>query len=274
MSTRAAPAADRVEAAAARLAEGRLARDRMAALPPELRPAGEPEAYAVQAALHRRLGAAGWGDVVGHKIGCTTAVMQAYLGIATPCAGGIFAPTVHRTGPEGPVALPHARFARVGVECELAVRLGADLGARGAPHDQISVAAAVDALMPAIEIVDDRWRDYTAVDTPTLIADDFFGVGCVLGAARADWRGLDLAALGGAMRINGEVAGRGRGADILGHPLAALAWLANAHAARGGALRAGEIVCLGSLVATRWLARGDEASIEIESLGRAAVRFE
>jgi 2-oxo-3-hexenedioate decarboxylase/2-keto-4-pentenoate hydratase len=265
--------AGRVEAAAARLAAGRLGRERMGALPPDLRPTDEREAYAVQAALHRRLGAAGWGAVVGHKIGCTTAVMQAYLGIATPCAGGVFAPTAVEAIPDGAVTLPHARFARVGVECELAVRLGADLGAAGAPYDASSVASAVATVMPAIEIVDDRWQDYRAVDTPTLIADDFFGAGCVLGPARVDWRGLDLAALTGAMRINGEVVGRGRGADILGHPLAALAWLANAQAARGGELRAGEIVCLGSLVATRWLARGDEASIEIESLGHAAIRF-
>lgn len=264
--------ADRVEAAAARLAEGRLARARMGGLPPELRPADEDQAYAVQAALHRRLGAAGWGAVVGHKIGCTTAVMQAYLGIASPCAGGIFEPSVHRSGADDTVILPHTHFVRVGVECELAVRLGADLGVGGGPHDPSSVARAVDALMPAIEIVDDRWQDYRAVDTPTLIADDFFGAGCVLGPPRADWRSLDLLELAGAMRINGELVGRGRGADILGHPLAALAWLADATGARGGVLRAGEIVCLGSLVATRWLARGDEAVIEIESLGRAAVR--
>jgi len=266
-------AAERVEAVAARLAAGRLRRERMGALPPELRPVDEREAYAVQAALHRRLGAAGWGAVVGHKIGCTTAVMQAYLGIATPCAGGVFGPTVIEVASASAVTLPHARFARVGVECELAVRLGADLGGAGAPYDEASVAPAVAALMPAIEIVDDRWQDYRAVDTPTLIADDFFGAGCVLGPPRADWRGLDLPALAGTMRVNGEVVGRGRGADILGHPLAALAWLANAHAARGDTLRAGEIVSLGSLVATRWLACGDEASIEVESLGRAAIRF-
>ncbi len=75
------------------------------------------------------------------------------------------------------------------------------------------------------------------------------------------------------MAINGAVAGRGHGRDILGHPLEALAGLANSLAARGRALRAGEFVLLGSLVATKWMQRGDEAAIEIEGLGRAAARF-
>ena len=258
-----------MEAAAEALAAGRLARVRMDGLPARLRPAGEAEAYAVQAVLHDRLTAAGWGTVVGHKIGCTTPVMQTFLKIPNPCAGGVFAPTVAL----GRGAFEHARYLHVGVECELAVRLAADLPARGAPYDRESVAPAVGALMAAIEVVDDRWVDYHAVDTPTLVADDFFGAGCVLGEPVAGWRRLDLEAISGSMAINGEVVGHGRGADILGHPFEALAWLANSLAGRGSALRAGEFVLLGSLVATRWLERGDEAVVAIEGLGGASARF-
>ena len=76
-------------------------------------------------------------------------------------------------------------------------------------------------------MVDDRYADYTTLGTPTLIADDFFNFGCVLGPAVTDWRelNLDLASIGGRMLINGEDVGQGRGSDILGHPLEALAWL-------------------------------------------------
>jgi 2-oxo-3-hexenedioate decarboxylase/2-keto-4-pentenoate hydratase len=256
-------------AAAERLAEGRLRRVAMEGLPDALRPADEAEAYRVQAALHDVLAAAGLGAIAGHKIGCTTAVMQAYLRIANPCAGGVLAPTVHHRN----AVLPHAGFVRVGVECELAVRLGADLPARGTPHDRASVAPAVEAVMASIEVVDDRWADYPSIDTPTLIADDFFGAGCVLGEPVRDWRGLDLQGLGGHMAINGEVVGRGHGRDILGHPLEALAWLANSMIGRGATLRAGELVTLGSLVATRWLGPGDRATIEIEGLGRVSAHF-
>jgi 2-oxo-3-hexenedioate decarboxylase/2-keto-4-pentenoate hydratase len=261
--------APHLDEAARQLAEARLAGRRLSGLPPEARPADLPEAYAAQDRLHERLAAAGAGRLAGHKIGCTTPVMQAYLRIDTPCGGGILDADVAH----GRAERPHARYRRVGVECEVAVRLGADLSAAAAPFGRATVAAAVDAVMAAIEVVDDRWTDYQAVDTPTLVADDFFAAGCVLGEPRADWRGLDLAALSGTMAINGARVGEGRGADVLGHPLEALAWLANNQAARGRGLRAGEFVLLGSLVTTRWLARGDEAVIEVSELGRAALRL-
>ena len=106
--------------------------------------------------------------------------------------------------------------------------------------------------MAAIEVVDDRYEDYRALDVPTLIADDFFNAACVLGVPVAAWRDLDLAALRGRMSINGADVGTGRGGDILGHPLEALAWLANALVARGSCLESGEFV-LGSVVETRWV---------------------
>lgn len=259
----------RVEQAARILADARRELTRLEGLPPAVRPADEAEAYAVQDALHRRLEAAGWGAVAGYKIGCTTPVMQAFLDIPNPCAGGVFAPTVAwRTG-----EFQHDHYLHVGVECEIAARLGADLPPGRAPYDRAAAAAAVDAVMAAIEVVDDRWRDYRAVDTPSLIADDFFGAGCVLGEPVAARRRLDLAGAGGSMAVNGAAAGRGHGRDILGHPLEALAWLANGLAARGRGLRAGEFVLLGSLVATAWMRRGDEVAIEIEGLGRASARF-
>lgn len=263
-------ASDPIEEAARILAEARQRPTRMEGLPASLQPADEAAAYAVQTALHERLTAAGGGAVVGHKIGCTTAVMQAYLKISSPCAGGVFAPTVAWRA----ATLSHARYVRMGVECELAVRLGRDLPARGGPYRRDTVASAVDAVMAAIEIVDDRWVDYHRVDTPTLIADDFFGAGCVLGEPVSAWRRLDLQGLGGTMTISGELAGHGRGADILGHPFEALAWLANRMLGRGSALRAGEFVLLGSLVATRWLARGDTVSVEIDGLGGASARLQ
>ena len=89
-------------------------------LPAPLQPADEAEAYQVQEVLNGKLAGAGFGELAGYKIGCTTAVMQAYLGIPSPCRGGILASTVAAAG----AVLNHAAFRRPGVECEIAVRLG------------------------------------------------------------------------------------------------------------------------------------------------------
>jgi 2-keto-4-pentenoate hydratase len=263
-----------VEAAAiARAADllcaARLARRRFARLPEDCRPGDEAAAYAVQDALHAALTAAGQGAIAGHKIGCTTPVMQGFLGIPNPCAGGMFAPTVRHLDAE----CRHADFVRVGVECEIAVRLAEDLPAALAPYDRDAVGAAVGACMAAIEVVDDRYDDYRALDTPTLIADDFFHAACVLGPPVTAWRDLDLAGVRGRMRINGAVVGMGSGGDILGHPLEALAWLANALAGRDRSLEADTFVLLGSVVETRWVEPGDLVEVEIEGLGSARARF-
>lgn len=273
---------DAIEEAARLLARARLERAPLDALPEACRPRDEAAAYAVQARLHELQEAAGLGARLGWKIGCTTPVMQSYLAIDHPCAGGVFASTIAQggaqggaeAGAEGPVRYAFDDFCRVGVECEVVVRLGADLPAAAAPYSRATVAGAVAACMAGIEVVDDRFRNFREVDVWTMAAGDFFNAGCVLGPAVAGFDPLALDALSGRMTVNGAAAGAGRGRDILGHPLEALAWLANLKAGQGAALAAGEIVMLGSVVETKWLTRGDVVEVIIESLGQASVTFE
>ena len=256
-------------AAARTIRDHRLARRPLPPLPPAARPEDETQAYAVQDALHALL-VPELGAVCGHKIGCTTPVMQAFLRIPNPCAGGVFAATVHSS----PARVAHAQYLHVGVECEMVVRLGRDLPASDLPYTRASVADAVVACMAGMEIVDDRYVDYKTLDTPTLIADDFFDAGCVLGEPVRDWRALDLTALTGITCINGTEVGRGRGADVMGHPFEALAWLANNLSRRGRGLVAGQFVFTGSVVETKWVNRGDRVEMEIEGLGRVEAVFE
>ena len=260
---------DRQRRAAAILRDARLARTPIDRLPETCRPRDESEGYAVQEALHSLLSVAGLGSTVGHKIGCTTPVMQAYLGIQNPCAGGVHAATVHHRE----ARVRHGDYLRVGVECEIAVRLGGDLGPMDAPFDRARVAPVVEAVLAAMEIVDDRYRDYRTLDVPTLIADDFFSAGCVLGPPAARWRDLDLPALTGVTRVNGAEVGRGEGRAVMGHPLEALAWLANLRARLGLGLRAGEFILLGSVVETRWVGPGDQVAVAIEGLGEVRAAF-
>ncbi len=261
---------DAIEEAARLLARARAERVPLEALPEACRPGGEAEAYAVQARLHALQEAAGLGARVGWKIGCTTPVMQSYMGIDHPCAGGLFASALA----EESGRYDFDGFCRVGVECEIVVRLGAALAPAGAPYGRAAVAGAVAACMAGIEVVDDRFRDFRKVDVWTMAAGDFFNAGCVLGAPLADYPALELDRPTGRMTVNGAEAGQGQGCDILGHPLEALAWLANLKAREGTGLAAGEIVMLGSVVETKWLARGDVVEVEIESLGRARAVFE
>ena len=249
------------------IAAHRRALVRLPALDPNLAPSDVASGYGVQLELHELL-AVDHGPLAGYKIGCTSAVMQRYLGIAHPCSGGIFASRVHQSG----VEIPSKAFVQVGVECEVAVRLRHDLPPTDRPYDRASVADAVDACLPAIEIVDDRYLDWRTLGAPTLIADDFFGAGIVLGRPSSAAASGDLGEVRGSAWINGLEVGRGTGADILGHPLEALAWLANNQCARGKPLLEGQVVMTGSYVQTVWLAPGDTVRMEFSTLGTVELR--
>lgn len=257
-----------ITAAADILIRQRLALSPIVALAEDLAPRTLTEGYAIQSELNRLLINAGMGEMVGHKIGCTTPVMQAFVNINQPCAGRIFSKTVmHEHG-----QVPRHGFVKIGMECEIAVRLGRDLPPQSTPYTRDTVAPAVAEVMAAIELVDERYENYRALGVPTLVADDFFNAGCVLGRPVANWQSLDLAALTGRAVINGVEVGRGVGSMVLGHPLNALAWLANAQAEHHlPGLKAGEFVMLGSVVATQWLNAGDRVRIEISGLGEVAL---
>ncbi|MFB9265769.1 2-keto-4-pentenoate hydratase [Bradyrhizobium erythrophlei] len=259
---------DRILAAAKAIATARRSRAPLKALPADIVPRDETEGYRVQRALHDLLRGQ-VGSLVGYKIGCTSAVMQQYINIPHPCGGGVFEKVVHDSG----VKLPAGDYVHVGVECEIAVRLARNLAASEAPFTAEWVAEAIEAYHPAIEIVDDRYVKWETLGAPTLIADDFFAAGCVLGAAVPRIAAPDLLRVTGRAIVNGKEEGRGTGADVLGHPHNALAWLANHLAADGRGLHAGQIVLTGSLVKTVWLKAGDSVVMELDGLGKVEAKF-
>ncbi len=258
---------DPIAGAARHLFDALRAKEQGRPLPGDLAPPDIATAYQVQDKLQALWIEAGAGAVAGWKVALTSKVMQELLGVARPCEGAIFANRVY----QGSATLPHDDFVNIGVESEIAVRMGRDLPASDGPYDQDNIASAVAACMAAIEIVDDQAIDYALVDAPLLIAGNSYNAGCILGPEVTDWQDLDLATLPGRMLINGEVVGEGVGGDALGHPLVPLAWLANNLNERGTMLRAGDVVLTGSIVATKWLQPGDAMVTEVDGLGRASL---
>ena len=229
-------------------------------------PADEAAGYAVQVAMAKRLGAM---PPAGFKIGATGKQMQAYLGIASPIAGFVLATDVFAS----PARVRFADFMKPGVECEIGVRLGRDLPP--GPCSTAQAEAAVADVFPAIEIVEQRYADMSALHTPTVVADQMFHRAGVVGAPAAGWRGLDLPALRGRMTVAGAVHGEGLGSELLGHPMAALAWLAgSACAAAFGGLKAGQVVFLGSVTPPHWVQGPGLGAVEFTGLGRAELVFE
>src|SRR5712692_871940 len=150
-------------------------------LPPEIAPADIAQAYAAQLALVRLL-VPRKGPVAGLKIATTTKVMQQLMGIDHPCGGTIFERTVHAS----PAAIRLSDYQHVVIECELAMRLATDLPGAAVPHTAQSVRSAIAAAMAAFELVEDRNADYKKTSALSVIADNCWNAGIVLGAPVAD----------------------------------------------------------------------------------------
>ena len=224
------------------------------------------DAYAIQDALIARMETDD-GPIAGWKVALTSPVMQQMCGVDHPCEGAVLRERVQRS----PAVCDTSKLGRLGVEAEIALVIGQDMPSDGEPYTSESAASCVSAAHAAIELVDDRNADYATITAAKLIANNSLNAGIILGPAVHDWRGLDLAALKGAMLIDGKTVAEGTGADILGHPLNALVWLANSLTARGRMLRAGDIVMCGSFVRTQFPAAGQTVTCRVTGLGDAAV---
>jgi 2-keto-4-pentenoate hydratase len=261
--------AARVRDSARWLVERHLARRRSQPLPAAYAPQDLAQAYAVQEAFVA-LKARQCGPVVGYKIALTTPQMRRFVGLQDAVAGCLHERQVVRAPATGRAA----DYGRLLVEFEIALQLGADLRGGGGRYTPHQVAEAVAAAMPAFELADDLGADYATLSSRglELAADNAWNEGAVLGQPVAEWRAIDLASVIGVARVNGKEVGEGRGADAMGSPLAALAWIANHLQGRGRWLRRGDVVVTGSLVPSQFPRAGDLLRFEAGDLGAVELR--
>lgn len=252
--------------AAAVLIEARAKNVPVDGLPKDCRPVTIEDGYAIQDAVTASVGL----RVIGRKIGCTAVAQQKFLGVEEPFLGRMFAETSHKSG----VSLPAAQFAMRGIEGEFAFRLSQDLPPRPAPYSRDEVAA-IASLHPAIEIVCTRFKDWrgSAVGAASIVADNGAHGAFIEGPPAQDWRSADLATHRMTLSVDGKQIAEGTGSEVLGHPLEALAWAANACARRGHPLKAGDIVSTGTCVGFHPVGPKAHVVVDLGPLGKVDLRF-
>jgi 2-keto-4-pentenoate hydratase len=205
------------------------------------------------------------GATAGYKVGLTSAPMQSFCGIDHPIAGVVLAKRVYRSG----TTISRARFGRLGIEFEIAVRIKSDIPATKTPYGAATIAPYIDGVCAAIEVVDDRNAAYENLDVRSLVADNSWNAGIVVTDFAATWP--DLEAVLGKATKDGSPIGEGHGRDILGHPFNSVAWLAGQLASRGEALKAGQTVMTGSVMKTVFPSDSATYRFNVEGLGTAEV---
>jgi 2-keto-4-pentenoate hydratase len=249
------------ESNARRMWEARVARQPFANLPESGAPLSIAQAYEAQEA-YWRLAEPVYGAVAGVKVATTTKVMQELMGITHPCGGAIFAKTIHAS----PARISKAAFVNMRVESEIALKLGKDMPAARAPWTAQTAAECVAGAMPAFELIEDRNAVYTQTRATSMIVDNCWNGGVVLGTMKRVAPG-DVVGAKGKQTLNGKVSGEGSAED----PYATLAWLANLMAARHHDLKNGMVVITGSVVPTFSISPGDHAVFTVDGLGEVVI---
>ncbi len=239
---------------------------RMAALPDAVRPLTREDGYAIQARLERRSES----PLFGWKIAATSRAGQAHIGVDGPLAGRLLRERAREGGSEIPFGANHMRVA----EAEFAFRMAASLPPRTTPYSVMEVLAAVATLHPAIEVPDSRYDDFVTVGAAQLIADNACGHYFVIGpATQVDWRSLDLVQHSVTGSVEGKLRHAGTGANVLGDPREALAWLVNELSRLDIALQAGQVVMTGTCIVPLPIAPGDRVVMNFGTLGTVGARL-
>jgi 2-keto-4-pentenoate hydratase len=256
---------DRVRSIADRLFDATTSGTPIEPVGDTLRSGGVALAYRVQKRNIERQMAAGR-RIVGRKIGLTSKAVQEQLGVGEPDYGtllDVMDVSAFEIAPFGAMIQPR-------IEAEIAIILGRDL--ESPTISLAEVTQAVACLLPALEIVDSRIKNWQISIFDT-IADNASSAFFVTGTTPIDPKRIDLRLAGMALEKNGAIASLGVGAACLGHPYRALTWLARRMAEAGEPLRAGALVLTGALGPMTKLAPGDAVSAEIQGLGRVSVQM-
>jgi 2-oxo-3-hexenedioate decarboxylase len=204
--------------------------------------------------------------IVGMKMGLTSQAKMKQMGVPNPCYGYLADYFAYGDGAQIPIdELIHPK-----VEAEIAFVLKDDLTGPGCHIGD--VLAATDFVMPAVEIIDSRYKDFK-FDLKSVIADNSSSSRYVTGGRARNVEDLDLKTLGVVMEINGEVVQLGAGAAVLGHPATAIAMLANMMAERGEILKAGTFILSGAITAAMTVNKGDNVTVKFQDLGTLSMKF-
>jgi 2-keto-4-pentenoate hydratase len=250
-----------IDAMAQHMWDARRARKNYTNLPAELKPATIAEAYQAQE-VYYRLAEPVYGPLGGVKVATTTKVMQQLMGITHPCGGAIFARTIHTS----PARIAKSDFVNLRVESEIALKLGQDMPAGQAPWTAESVVPFVAGAMPAYELIEDRNAVYTETNAVSMIVENCWNGGVVIGAPKAI-EPNQIIGVAGRQTLNGNQIGEGKSEN----PFATLAWLASLVAERKRDLKAGMVVITGSVIPTFSVQPGDRCVFTVDGLGECEM---
>jgi 2-keto-4-pentenoate hydratase len=233
-------------------------------LPETLMPKNLNEAYKIQEIFQKN---SGRGQLGGFKIALASKVQQELCGIDHPIAGGIFANEI-KSSPE---TFDLDNFHGLGLEFELAVTLSDDLKPGMEPFDKNNIKQFIKSLSPAFELIIDRDADYSNINPLTMITDNAWCSGIVLGKELSNWEKLNLDVIRSQLLWNDEVPQDAMIKDA--NPLESLSWVSNLLTSLGRTIPKDSVIITGSVIKTRAPNKGDHIIYKVEDLSEVEIKI-
>lgn len=255
----------KVEAAAKRLREAANKREVCEPVRNLIGTSDIEKAYAVQE-INTAYRIAEGARIVGSKIGLTSPAVQKQLGVDQPDFGMLWHDKEIQNGGE----ISMSKLMQPKAEAELAFVLGKDLTSD--KLTTIDIISAIDYVLPSIEIVGSRIKNWDIKITDT-IADNASASHWVVGHQPISLENIDLLNCKMVMKNKGKVVSKGIGKNCLGSPINAMFWLANQMIKMGNSMQAGDVILTGALGPMVSAKAGDDFKITIEGAGEVSVKF-
>lgn len=238
-------------------------------IPEALYPESIDEAYLVQARLVSLLLNQNNSTSCGYKLACTNSRVMKLLGVNGPLSGRMLSHSTHKSG----ASLNTEEFFRRIVELEFAFIMEKDVPTTPEPYTASSITSYIESFIPAIEIVDHHYTDFTKVGANALIADNAIHGAIVLGNPVPEWQSTDLSEYQVQLFVNNNLFSQGIGKNVLGSPLNVMAWLANHLQSRGIGLKSGDLVSTGTACEIYEAEKGDKVLADFGELGSVSASF-
>ena len=253
---------DQAETIARDLFNQHEAREKFVAFPERMD--SQESAYAVQDALVPMLVKKYGTKVAGYKIALTSKQTQEWLKINQPCSGQILASRVHQS----PFTTKISDWMNFGIETEVCVVLDRDLPSECSFEE---VQKSLRSVHCAYELVEDRCADLTKLDPKSLVADNSWNGGIVMGPGTAP--NFDLSKRAGRLKVNGKVVHEGTTEETMGgNPINVVMWLARNLGARGMQIKAGDVIITGSIIATQFPKAGETLVFDVDGIPPVELR--
>ena len=233
-------------------------------LPETLMPKGFDEAYKVQQVFQKN---SNRGELGGFKIALASKIQQELCGIDHPIAGGIFANEIKSS----PSTFELSDFHGLGLEFEIAVTLSDDLKPNMGSFNKDNIRQYVKSLSPAFELIIDREADYSNINPLTMITDNAWCSGIVLGKELPNWEQLDLDLIKSQLLWNNEPPQNAMIRDA--NPLESLSWVINLLLSHGRTIPKNSVIITGSVIKTRAPHKGDTVIYKVGDLSEVEIKI-